>query len=140
MRNRHRNYGGNRSRQASPGRLMLGGRQVHVPPTLRDGQARCPACRQAVTLTPTGRLRMHDDLTGWPCPNRAASHEPVALDTLPPVTGVPAAPPRVEGPLPATTAPSGGPRAYGYCETCGALVSGERRFCGICLARRMQKR
>lgn len=30
-----------------------------------------------------------------------------------------------------------GPRAWGTCETCPNPTTGERRFCGICLANRM---
>lgn len=30
-----------------------------------------------------------------------------------------------------------GPRTHGTCDTCGKFVTGERRYCGLCLATRM---
>lgn len=141
MKPKRRNFGGARSIPGHPVHVIKSGRQVHAAPTLKDGQARCPVCRQAVTLTSTGRLRQHRDLTGYPCTNRAANLEPVHLDELPPVIipGLPDWRPDQPPPEPKPPKPPG-PRTRGSCQTCGALVSGERRFCGICLARRMQKR
>ena len=48
-------------------------RSAVAPPELRDGQERCPVCRNGVTPTTSGHLRAHKDLFGYPCYNRAVA-------------------------------------------------------------------
>jgi hypothetical protein len=48
-----------------------GGRAAVSPPALADGKVRCPACRNAVSLTPRQYLRRHSDLFGNECWNKA---------------------------------------------------------------------
>lgn len=86
---------------------------------LADGQVRCPSCNQPVTLTPSGRLRKHGDREGADCPQRL--HEGRPLDdgiTFPPVV--------VDRPTPT-----------GCCHDCDRPVTGERLYCGRCLAVRL---
>ena len=42
-------------------------------PALRDGQVRCPVCRNGVTPTPRGFLRQHRDVYGQRCYNKAVA-------------------------------------------------------------------
>lgn len=48
-----------------------GRRRVRLPPELKPGQARCPVCRNACSVTGRGFLRRHRDLYGLDCYNVA---------------------------------------------------------------------
>lgn len=111
------------------GRIVAGGAPSYTsvaaiaPPPLKDGQARCGTCRNGASLTPSGGLRRHSDLFGHPCFNRAPEGAVLGLAELPPVL-----------------LPGGGTNhlpVTGACHECNRPVSGERRFCGPCLARRL---
>lgn len=47
------------------------GAQAIAPPSLRDGQVRCPVCRNGSQVTDRGYLRRHKDLFGHTCYNVA---------------------------------------------------------------------
>lgn len=94
-----------------------------VPPRLKPGQHRCPVCRNAVGVTPvTGVLRKHLDLFGHDCWNKALS------------VGVPRDAQPVEVEAPVTVRDGNTLRPKGRCYECDRPVSGERKFCGACLA------
>lgn len=120
------------------GRVLKSGKSIIRPPMLKPGQVRCHACRNAATLNPSGDYRQHRDLFDGPCDaKRPQSVTPIEL---PPVLhrGQPVTLRLDRGASP--SGKGGGVRAWGECETCGALVTGERRFCGLCLAERMSSR
>jgi hypothetical protein len=121
-------------RKRNNGRVILSGRSVAVPPSLADGQVRCPACRNATTLTPNGRLRKHVDLFGNECGVRSAGR-PTGI-VAPPVSLPPAAPVRVPATQPASSAVDGRSRldAGSNCRECGKWLPGERSLCGRCYA------
>lgn len=134
--------GSSASGNLGKGRVVKSGKTIAKPPRLKPGQVRCHACRNAVTLTTRGAYRAHSDLFGGPCDVQRP--QGFTLDTLPPVVfrGELVTPGLDKG-RPVGTHPKGsgsGVRASGDCETCGAVVSGERRFCGVCLANRMSRR
>lgn len=139
------------------GRAIVGGRATFEPPDLRPGQVRCHVCRNAAVLNPSGKYRKHQDLLGLPCyAIRPHGADLDVIDELPPVLhrGEPVTPGLDKDVRPHRKAPTGGPpgmgngvRAWGVCEEddceeddCDVIVSGERRFCGIHLARRMAAR
>lgn len=47
------------------------GSAVVAPPPLKPEQVRCPVCRNGVQPTLRGYLRLHKDLFGHDCHNRA---------------------------------------------------------------------
>lgn len=100
----------------------------------RPGQDdQCPRCGRWFK----DASRKHRDRDGIHCVADATG----SLTELPPVNLPTRHPKRpLDRPLPDTDAPKGGPRAWGHCEECDTIVSGERRFCGICLANRMADR
>ena len=110
------------------------------PPPLKDGQVRCHACRNATCLTSSGHYRKHVDLFGMHCPTKHQLGVSYALTELPPVEHRGEAvtlaldPERVR--LSDRKGSGNGVRRYGDCLDCGALVSGERKFCGMCAMRR----
>lgn len=143
---RNRNHPGNRDRhEPSGGHAILVGRPDHdmrataAPPTLREGQVRCPVCRNATSLTPRGYLRQHRDLFGDTCTNKATGERV-------PFVAPPVVLPRVRtGPVrdPANTPerykrPPGESRldVGSECRDCGKWLPGERILCGRCYVRR----
>ena len=72
---RQHGRGGSRYARSGFGSVYVvrGGKPVIAPPPLVDGRLRCPACRNAVKPTPSGHLRRHNDLFGYPCYNVATS-------------------------------------------------------------------
>lgn len=121
--------------------VIRSGKTITRAPRLKPGQVRCHACRNTVTLTSTGNYRGHHDLFGGPCDAR----RPQVVDPteLPPVmhrgqpvtSGLTTERVRVSKP-----SFGEGVRLYGDCEDCGAFVTGERRFCGLCLVRHEESR
>ena len=45
-------------------------RRTKAPPELREGQVRCPVCRNGTRTTVYGYLRRHVDLFGLECYNK----------------------------------------------------------------------
>ena len=105
-------------------------------PKLADGQVRCPVCRNATKRTPTGRLRMHNDLFGLRCYNRNPgdlAHVDAPPVVLPPERGDRPS----ERPKAAEPAERRASRldAGSLCQECGKWLPGERRMCGKCFVR-----
>lgn len=95
-----------------------------TPPRLRDGQKRCPACRNGAHVVKSGSLARHRDLFGNPCWNRSTGEATVSLLSLPPV---------VLGPTGESTnlVPPDG-----QCQECAKPIPPMRRLCGRCMSRR----
>lgn len=96
----------------------------------RPGTTQCPECGRWIG----DPKRSHKSPTG----DRCKVVEPVVLDELPPVNLPPE--PKYSQPGYRTPEERPGVRVAGECETCGAFVTGERRFCGLCLARREERK
>lgn len=97
------------------------------PPTLREGQVRCPVCRNGATVTSLGNLREHRDLFGYTCSNRRPADVVIDLTDLPPVILSP--PPRVDVSVT-------GRRPTGECHECSKRIPPGRLLCGRCFSRR----
>ena len=117
--------------------LVNVGAAAVVPPALKAGKVRCPVCRNAVSVNPTGTLRKHADLFGEPCHNRA-SGEATGITAPPVVIPDPrrfVAEPatneaeRVERPAHRSRLDVGS-----ECTECGKWIPGERSLCGRCYA------
>lgn len=142
------------SRKYDGAKVILAGSPSHktaasvAPPELRPGQVRCPVCRNGAGKTLNGNLRQHTDLFGHRCYNRSTG-EPTGIET--PAVVIPERPtppppaPRQESQQPRRRGKpyrQAGPgdgrirQVTGYCHECGRPVSGERRYCGPCLATR----
>lgn len=111
---------------------------------IEDGvkRVRCE-CSRMVAVTKSGRLHAHRTPGGEPCTHRANYGEPIKLTKLPPVIIPPEKPWPRERPARKRTSveqprvPKAERVATGSCHECGRAVSGERQFCGPCLARRL---
>lgn len=101
------------------GVALRSGSVAKEPPPLRDGQARCPACRNGATVLDSGLLRAHRDLFETACWNRSPESEPLTF-TTPPVVFDEAN----------RTPPNGS------CQECQKWVPPMRRLCGACMSRR----
>lgn len=114
------------------GRPMLTGRpdrthsSVMEPPSLLDGQVRCPACRSGVAVTKSGALWRHHDLFGGYCGNVAAPADGEPLEA--PDVVVP--PPPREG-RENRSDPSR-LDVGSHCRECNRWLPGERSLCGRC--------
>lgn len=64
-------WGGKRGRVKFVTGARGSSRATLAPPMLRDGQQRCPACRNGSSVTSRGYLRRHKDLFGFDCHNVA---------------------------------------------------------------------
>jgi hypothetical protein len=114
---------------------------VKIPEPLENGKVRCRGCSKVVPLTPNGKIRKHRSPAGEDCAY-TASYGRYALDEIPPVVMRPA--PKVKELQPER--PPREPRvleplrlyAGRHCQECDSWVSGERRLCGMCAAKRRQ--
>lgn len=105
-------------------KILAGSYGERTAAPLKPGQVRCALCGRGTTLTPNGKLRAHRDADGVACPHRPQGFEPSGTFVAPPVV-LPT--PHGERFLPAT----------GRCHECDKPITGERRYCGRCLARRL---
>lgn len=142
--------GGNGPRQGR--RVVLTGKTVtYRRPILTEGQVECPVCRRSQKPLANGLLRKHRDLFGHPCANKASG----LLDRTQQIAEALAEAERAEKErqeqeraretAPATPRQrtrSGYQRTTvtGYCHTCDRPVTGERRYCGPCMAERLSNR
>ena len=103
-----------------------GGVQFDRRSELGDGEVRCHVCGCPAKLRKdnASRVTKHKDGHGHECPNRVNIIE-YHFDELPPV--------RVPG---AQNSPREGMVVTGACYDCGKPISGERFYCGQCLAAR----
>lgn len=119
--------------------------EPHEAPALRAAPARrkpvakvddrplCPRCGKRVTPH-DGRIRAHSSPRGVPC--RGGWLEPVKVP-LPPVTFPTRPAPPVRRAVVSEGRPDAERVATGRCHDCDRRISGERRYCGRCAARRM---
>ena len=106
-----------------------------VPPLLKPGQARCPACRNGAGITSETRLRSHSDLFGTPCGNRVRSLEWAPIEAPPvhlPPPAVGEAAQRVRRARQEPSRIDAGSICQG--PGCGKWLPGERKLCGRCYA------
>jgi len=113
------------TRYHNDSRSMASARPIERPRNdVPDGKVRCPACESVAALTRAGWLWPHRTPRGEECPQRLTGDAPkVVLDEPLPV-------PALEAPSGLRLSPNG------TCHECGRPVSGERRYCGRCAARR----
>lgn len=117
-------------------RDLLGQHAAHVAPDakplpkLRPGQVRCPVCLNGATLTRPGGnvLRLHYDSAGFVCGHRLYTEEVVPPSLLS----------EAERMLSEERLRTNQLKPKGRCYVCDKPVSGERRLCGRCTARRHQ--
>ncbi len=113
---------------------------------LKPGQVECPVCRKGVTPIDTKRIRRHRDLWGDDCPNRQL--QPASVDPAVLASALAEAERRAmelaEARAAARLRPPTKARerkvVTGRCHTCDRPITGERIYCGPCLATRMQTR
>lgn len=87
---------------------------------------RCFVCDQITRMTPkSGRLAKHLDGDGNVCPNRDPNQKRVVLTELPPVS----LPYNGRAPRDVKN------RRTGFCHSCDQPITGERVYCGPCLAK-----
>lgn len=107
-------------------------------PAVPEGKVRCSSCFQPVSLTSAGQLRAHRDADGIDCPQRIHLTGERLDVVAPPVVLPPVSTPPARKP---STSPSRSRKnerkvVTGHCHTCDRRVSGERLYCGPCLAKR----
>ena len=122
--------------------VVLAGRTViSRKAVLRPGQVECPVCRAAVTPIDGTRLRRHRDLFKHACQNLLVDYAQVSPEVIAAALAESeraalayaeeAAKPKAERKRKAYER-----KATGRCRECDRQITGERWYCGPCVATR----
>lgn len=134
-----------RSGGAGPrnGRVRVMGKMQTVRrPVLKDGQVECLVCRRGVFPLDDLRVRRHRDLFGDHCANTSRGNKPdvdleAALEWVDQQVREIALAKAEKERVQAESAKYVRRVCTGRCHVCDRPITGERRYCGPCMANRL---